>query len=147
LRFVFAFLAYTGASLFVAALIRNRELDEQLKNLVDSSPAAVLTTDDSGVLLAANRAANALFLVPQKQTFTAKTSVISRYSGCINAGRKAGRAFVPRLSARGRRENGDIFQAYVWFSSFLTVQGARLAAIIVDSSEEMPTARSRVCDS
>jgi signal transduction histidine kinase len=138
LRFVFAFLAYTGASLFVAALIRNRELEEQLKNLVESSPAAVLTTDDSGVVLAANRAANALFLVPQKQTFAGKN--IRDYvpllcDALTLAGRPEG--FRTEAQCQGRRENGDIFQAHVWFSSYLTVQGARLAAIIVDSSEEM----------
>jgi PAS domain S-box-containing protein len=138
LRFVFAFLAYTGASLFVAALIRNRELEEQLKNLVESSPAAVLTTDDSGVVLAANRAANALFLVPQKQTLAGKN--IRDYvpllcDALTLAGRPEG--FRTEAQCQGRRENGDIFQAHVWFSSYLTVQGARLAAIVVDSSEEM----------
>ena len=34
LRFIFATLAYTGAGMFVTALIRNRELEEQLKTLV-----------------------------------------------------------------------------------------------------------------
>jgi signal transduction histidine kinase len=38
---------------------------------------------------------------------------------------------------QGRRENGEIFSAHTWFSSYSTPHGARLAAIVVDSSEEM----------
>jgi signal transduction histidine kinase len=38
---------------------------------------------------------------------------------------------------QGRRDNGEIFLAHTWFSSYITSQGPRLAAIIVDSSEEM----------
>ena len=138
LRFIFASLAYTGAGLFVAALIRNRQLEEQLKNLVESSPAAVLTTDGSGVVLAANRAADALFLVPQKQNLTGRN--IRDYvpllcDALTLAGRPEG--FRTEAQCQGRRENGDIFQAHIWFSSYLTAEGARLAAIVVDSSEEM----------
>src|SRR5690348_14172905 len=79
LRFIFAFLAYTGLGLFVIALIRNRELavkhlaevrreqslrreaEEQLQVLVESSPAAIITVDGAGMVLAANKAAEGLF--------------------------------------------------------------------------------------
>ncbi len=56
LRFVFAFLAYAGSGFFVIALMRNRreqdlrrEAEEQLKVLVESSPAAILTVDGQGI--------------------------------------------------------------------------------------------------
>src|ERR1051326_9589666 len=41
------------------------------------------------------------------------------------------------LQCQGTREGGEIFQAHIWFSSYATDEGQRLAAIIVDSSEEM----------
>jgi len=138
LRFIFATLAYTGAGLFVAALIRNRELEEQLKTLVESSPAAILTTDGSGVVLAANRAADALFLVPERQTLKGRN--IGGYVPLLcDALALTGRpeSFRTAAQCQGRRENGDIFQAHIWFSSYLAAEGARLAAIVVDSSEEM----------
>jgi PAS domain S-box-containing protein len=138
LRFIFAGLAYTGAGMFVMALIRNRELEEQLRTLVDSSPAAIITTDDSGNVLAANRAANTLFLVPQSETLKGR-NMRDHVPLLCNALALASRPehFRTAAQCQGRRESGEIFLAHVWFSSYLTPQGARLAAIIVDSSEEM----------
>jgi len=46
-------------------------------------------------------------------------------------------AFRTAAQCQGRRENGDIFLAHTWFSSYLASEGTRLAAIVVDSSEEM----------
>jgi len=39
--------------------------------------------------------------------------------------------------SQGRRENGELFLAHTWFSSYPAAEGTRLAAIVVDSSEEM----------
>lgn len=156
LRFIFATLAYASAGLLVAALIRNRELkiahlanirreqelrreaEEQLRILAESSPAAILTVDGKGIVLAANRATNALFMIPDGQTMK---------------GRPIG-AYLPILAdalhvdpepdglraaaqAQGQRENREIFLAQAWFSSYATDEGKRLAAIVVDCSEEM----------
>ncbi len=138
LRFIFACLAYTGAGMFVAALIRNRELEEQLRTLVDSSPAAIITADSAGIVLAANYAADALFLIPAGQTLKGrnmKDHVPLLYDALALASRPE--RFRTAAQCQGRRDNGEIFLAHVWFSSYLTPQGPRLAAIIVDSSEEM----------
>jgi hypothetical protein len=35
------------------------------------------------------------------------------------------------------RENGDIFLAHTWFSSYVAPEGGRPPAVVVDSSEEM----------
>jgi two-component system sensor kinase FixL len=138
LRFIFAALAYIGAGLFVTALIRSRELEEQLKTLVESSPAAILTTDGSGIVLAANHAANALFLMPEGQTFKGRKvrDYVPLLSDALMLAHKP-EGFRTAAQCQGRRDNGEIFLANVWFSSYLTPKGARLAAIVVDSSEEM----------
>ena len=75
-RFVFALIAYSACGLVVAALIRNRrvamehleknghgtdsrrEAEEQLKTLAESSPAAILTVDGDGIVIAANNSAS-----------------------------------------------------------------------------------------
>jgi signal transduction histidine kinase len=131
-------LSYTGSGLFVTALIRNRELEEQVKTLVESSPAAILTTDGAGTVLAANHAATALFLIPGSETLKGRN--IGRYVPLLGdaltlAGRPEG--FRTAAQCQGRRNNGEIFLAHLWFSSYLTPEGARLAAIVVDASEEM----------
>src|SRR4029078_9075142 len=38
---------------------------------------------------------------------------------------------------QGYRANGEIFLAHIWFSSYVAEEGPRLAAIVVDASEEM----------
>jgi two-component system, LuxR family, sensor kinase FixL len=138
LRFIFACLAYTGAAMFVTALIRNRELEEQLRTLVESSPAAIITTDISGTVLAANHAANALFLLPPGQTLKGRNmrDHVPLLCDALTLASRPER-FRTAAQCQGRRDNGEIFLAHVWFSSYFTPQGPRLAAIIVDSSEEM----------
>jgi PAS domain S-box-containing protein len=156
LRFIFASLAYTGAGMFVIALMRNRqlaiehlgrirreqelrhEIEEQLKTLVESSPAAILTLDDDGVVLAANRAADELFLIPRQNSLKGKkiASYVPLLADAIQV-EKGNEGFRTAAQCQGRRENGEIFLAHTWFSSYVTPEGARLAAIVVDSSEEM----------
>jgi two-component system, LuxR family, sensor kinase FixL len=45
--------------------------------------------------------------------------------------------FRTELRCRGKRKNGEIFIAAVWFSTYATSGGPRLAAIMVDLSEEL----------
>ena len=145
LRFVFAVAAYRGSGLIVAALSRvrreqdlRRQAEEQLEVLVESSPAAILTTDAAGSVLASNKAADALFLVPGGETLQGRP--IGGYIPLladalkVDAGSEGLRTAA---QCQGRRTNGEIFVAQTWFSSYLTPEGRRLAAIIVDSSEEM----------
>lgn len=156
LRSVFAFLAYAGSALLVTALMRNRQLmlehltqvrkeqglrrqaEEHLKTLVESSPAAIVTLDGQGSVLEANSAANRLFLFPADQSLCGR-SIRSYLPVLADALEVHGEPDGLRTAAQGqgRRENGEIFQANTWFSSFAGSEGMRLAAIIVDSSEEL----------
>src|SRR5260370_24529448 len=52
----------------------------------------------------------------------------------LNDGREG---FRTAAQCQGRRENNEIFLAHMWFSSYTAAEGPRLAAIVVDSSEEM----------
>ena len=156
LRFFFATLAYASAGLLVAALIRNRELaiahlanirreqelrreaEEQLRILAESSPAAILTLDGAGTVLAANRAANALFMIPEGETLKGRS--IERYlptlADALHVDPEPD-GLRAEAEAQGQRENREIFRAHTWFSSYATDEGKRLAAIVVDASEEM----------
>ncbi len=76
LRFVLALIAYTCVGLFVSAQLRNQQqaidhlgkirqehelrtqAEQQLKALVESSPAGILTLDERGVVLAANNSSD-----------------------------------------------------------------------------------------
>jgi len=155
LRFAFALLAYFACGLFVIALVRNRrqavdhlarlqqeqdlrrEAEEQLKLLVESSPAAILTLDHRGVVLAANKASSALFMIPEGQTLLGRSiaTYIPLLSDALGVGSVEG--FRTAAKCQGCRETGEIFLADTWFSSYRAPEGMRLAAIVVDSSEEM----------
>jgi two-component system sensor kinase FixL len=156
MRFIFAVLAYSGAGLFVTALIRNRELvvqhlsrlhrerdlrrqvEEQLRVLVESSPAAILTMDAAGRVLACNQAANLLFMIGEGETLLGKRidGYIQLLADALKLDHGAG-GLRTAAQCQGRRENGEIFLAHTWFSSYAAPEGRRLAAIVVDSSEEM----------
>ncbi len=156
LRFVFAFFAFLCSALFVAALVYNRQravehiremereqglrrdAEEQLQTLVESSPAAILTLNSEGVVLAANNAANVLFAIGPGEHLRGQH--IGRYlpvlSDALQFPMQAGE-FRTSAQCQGCRRSGEIFLANTWFSSYTTGQGIHLAAIIVDGSEEM----------
>jgi signal transduction histidine kinase len=45
--------------------------------------------------------------------------------------------FRTAMQCRGRRQSGDVFLADIWFSTYSTSAGARLAAMVVDGSEDL----------
>ena len=156
LRFVFAVLAYFVCGLFVSEWVRNHELvrnhlirmqaeqnrrreaEEQLKVMAESSPAAILTIDANGIVLAANAAANGLFMIPAGES--AQGRKIRDYLPVLADALRAQTTPAGLRTAaqcQGTRQNGEVFLAHMWFSLYDTGSGNRLAAIVVDSSEEM----------
>ncbi len=153
-RILFALVAFTGSGLFVYEHTRNRLLTEELRGqvqreanlrrdaeeqfrvLIESSPAAILTLDSSGSVLLANEAAHRLL---SSATVSIVGQPISRYLPLLADALRtpAARFFRTSMQCRGQRENGDAFFAQVWFSTYATVSGPRLAAIVVDSSEDL----------
>ena len=156
IRFVTSFLTYVLSGLFVVAVMRNRQMalehlalitreqrlrneaQERLKTLVESSPAAILTLNYQGTVLAANYAADVLFGLSADQTLEGR-SIRLYMPVLIEALRlgTGGKPFRTSAQAQGRRENGEIFLADLWFSTYATSEKTQLAAIVVDSSEEM----------
>jgi len=156
LRFVFAALAYLVSGLFVTALLRNREqalqhldhikieqtlrreAEEQLRVLAESSPAAIVTADGNGCVLAANGAANRLLMMPVEKSLKGRL-IVDYFPFLADALRLDAESVGLRTAVKcqGRRDNGEIFLAHMWFSAYLAPEGKRLAAIIVDSSDEM----------
>ena len=114
-----------------------REAEEQLEFLIDSSPAAILTMTASGGILLANAAAHRLFAVVWPEL---PGRNISRYIpalGCVPSVEQTAQTFRTEMQCRGEREQGEVFLANVFFSTYKTASGPRLAALIVDASEEL----------
>jgi PAS domain S-box-containing protein len=112
-----------------------RAAEEQLEFLIESSPAAVVTMTADGAILLANPAAHRLFGVaggglPGRR--------ITRYVpalGSIPSIGETAQIFRTEMQTRGQRENGEIFLADVFFSTYSTAAGPRLAALVTDGSE------------
>jgi two-component system, LuxR family, sensor kinase FixL len=114
-----------------------QEAEEQLQILVDSSPAAIFTTSSDGSILLANDAAHRLFAM--EAGMLRGTHARDYLPSLINVPALGGnrQSFRTAMQCRGRRANGEVFQADVWFSTYLTSAGPRLAAMVLDTSEDL----------
>jgi two-component system sensor kinase FixL len=114
-----------------------RKTEEQLEFLISSSPATIFTLDSNGKVLLANDAAHRLLGIekgklqgqPIAQFFPALASVPPSMDDAP--------VFRTEMECRGRRQDGDVFLAHIWFSTYQTKSGPRLAAVVFDSSEEL----------
>ncbi len=153
-RLLMASAGFVGTGLFVSEIIRNRqmalnhlaevetqiglrkEIEEQLQVLVESSPLAIVTIDSTGTVLLANEASQTL-LASGSSTIVGQR--LGEFLPALQAAVQthSARQFRTELRCRGKRKNGEAFLAAVWFSTYTTVRGPRLAAIIVDLSEDL----------
>lgn len=154
-RLVLSFAAFFGAGLYVYQSARTRRMasrhmreieteaelrraaEQQLQFLVESSPATILTLDKNGNVLLANDAAHRLFGVASGQL---QGEPIARFIPALASvpplmGERS--FFRTSMECRGRRLDGDMFQAQVWFSTYKTHAGPRLAAVVFDASDEL----------
>ena len=154
IRLLFSSAGFVGTGLFISELIRNRRIamthveelegqirlredaEEQLRSLVESSPAAIVTIDSGGSVLLANEAAQHL-LAPDGAPLQGQA--ISSYLPSLQTVVKTqpSRSFRTALQCTGQRNDGEVFLAGVWFSTYSTISGPRLAAIVVDLSEDL----------
>ena len=145
---ILVFTSLAGTGLFAYEVTRSRrrvqaeaaarlEAERQLEFLIESSPAAILTTKADCTVVRANSAAHRLFgvdpaVLPGRN--------IRRYVPALARVPFTGephQTFRTEMQCRGERENGDVFLANVFFSTYMTASGPRLAALIVDASEEL----------
>lgn len=114
-----------------------RDAEEQLKVLVESSPIAILTTDANGSVLLANAAAHRLFELPPDSLPGRRITPYLPSLVNVPDLRTGQQSFRTVMQCKGRREDGEIFIADVWFSTYRTSAGPRLAAMVVDASDEL----------
>lgn len=112
-----------------------RTAEEQLEFLIESSPAAVLTMTAAGEILLANPAAHRLLGVASGQLPGRRITRYVPALGSIPSIDETARIFRTAMQTRGQRENGEIFLADVFFSTYSTPAGPRLAALVIDGSE------------
>ena len=145
IRLGFEALALAGCGLFVAELVRNRQLtretEERLRILVETSPAAIVTVDERGFIERANHAAAEL-MVPPAGSLVGQP-IAAFLPELHHALRKdEGPQFRTSMQCRGNRGNGDSFLAEVWFSTYKEGTVPKLAAIIADVTDDRAAVNS-----
>jgi len=154
-RDILYFAAFFCVGLFVYEINRNREVaakhlreieeqrdarreaEEQLKVLVESSPAAIVTADADGCVLMANEAAHRMLGLVSGAL---QGRSIYRYLPSLsNVSRRDmdQQLFRAVMQSRALREDSEVFLADICFSTYRTDSGSRLAAMILDASEEL----------
>jgi len=157
-RLILSSAGFVGTGLFIYELLRNRrialshlnefetqvqarrEAEEQLQVLVESSrghrhpgcgwndPAGQRSRPgDAGIRRTGLAGQNTRAYIPA--LFSAVQS-------------RVWKNFRTTLQCKGHRSNGEVFLAGVWFSTYSSNSGNRLAAIFVDLSEDLRSART-----
>jgi len=138
-RFSFEALALAGCGLLISEVLRNRRLrlasQERIRVLVETSPAAIVTIDEHGFIELANRAAADL-MAPRDGHLIGQpiAAFLPELHHALRL--EEGPQFRTSMQCRAHRGNGESFLADVWFSSYKEGPSPKLAAIIVDVTEE-----------
>lgn len=116
-----------------------RDAEEQLQVLVETSPAAIFTVDADGRVLLANGAAHRLFNVAPGALAGSPISRFLPALAPIRPHEASNQSFRTVMQSHGHRASGEAFLADICFSTYRTTAGPRLAAMVLDSSEDLRT--------
>jgi PAS domain S-box-containing protein len=114
-----------------------REAEEQLQFLVESSPVAIFVATADGTVLMANDAAHRLLMLPADSLPGRSLRPYFPSLGNVPEASANRPSFRTMMQAHAQRENGEAFFAEIWFSTYRTGNGARLAAMVMDASENL----------
>lgn len=119
-----------------AEIEKRQEAEGQLRTLVESSPAAILTVNEEGRVELANQAAGELLHLPNAELVG---RAIGDFFPTLAELQTGGGTLPYRTAAncKGRRQTGEYFPACVWFATYPARNGRHLAAIVTDSSEDL----------
>jgi PAS domain S-box-containing protein len=154
-RFIVVACGFATTGFFVGELNRRRRLlsahlgereqqmklrrDAELKvhTLIETSPLAILTLDESGRVALSNESARQLLGFDssplQGEDVTPYLPILSRMLHSQHSGGN----MRTNVECRGQRRNGDVFLAHVWLSTYRTSEGPALAAVVWDASENL----------
>lgn len=112
------------------------EAEEQLRIFVESNPAAILTVDQNHRILRVNAAAGRMFGCSSEDLLSRRVDEFLPDLKRVPI--EAGKRFVrTNMECTGWRSDGSLLATDVWFSTYVTSSGPRLAAIVLDLTEQL----------
>lgn len=155
LKFLMASIAYCGSGLLVVEMSNNRRrvienyarlkleqdlrrrAEEQLRILAESSPAAILTINARTEVQAANRAAHDMLGYTSDDLIGKKLEpYFPTFADALKVALKD-RPVRTSITGWARRRDDQLFPIQAWFSVYGQGESRCLAAIVVDTSEEV----------
>jgi len=137
-RLISESLAFSGFGLYASELLRSRRLQsetqQRLRTLVETSPAAIVTVDEHGIIELANQAANALMAPNETSVVGQPIAGFVPELQCALGSGEAG--FRTSMRCQVCRKTGEKVPAEIWFSTFKGKDGPKLAAIIAEVTDE-----------
>ena len=113
-----------------------RQAEEELRAVIETSPLAVLTLDSAGRVLLANESAKQVLGFQQPllpgQDVRPYLPILTRFLAVHSTS-----GLRTTVESRGQREDGAVFLANIWLSTYTTDSGPQLAAFIWDASENL----------
>lgn len=114
-----------------------RDAEEQLEILIQSAPMAVLVIGTDGRILKNNLSANRLFHTDPGELPGMKLERYLPTLARVPLPGQTTQTFRTEMQCLGRRKSNEPFLANVYFSTYATSQGSRLAAFVVDGSGDL----------
>ena len=153
MRLLFSSAGFVGTGLFISEMIRNRRMDgprRRTRSADQATPGrrrAIAFSDRKQSSCdrhhrfrrqsAIGKRSSSAFARPGRDALARPGNQLLS-SSIANRSQDATTASISHYSAlHGKRSDGEVFLAGVWFSTYSTISGPRLAAIIVDLSEDL----------
>ena len=154
-RLLMGFGAFAGVGLFVVGQMKNRHLtaetlqkineysrlrqeaQDEARALNESSPMAILTVNSYGEILRANAAAAELLETGEESLSGRHIGTYLPIIGDIVQAREVAALMRTTLESRAYRHSGEPFLAQMWVSTYQSISGPMLAAIVTDISEQL----------
>jgi two-component system, LuxR family, sensor kinase FixL len=153
-RVAMALLAFGGAGMWLSEIVRARLLEaENVKRLADetdlrreaeedaqailgSSPAAIITVSPDGCIDIANDSAKRLLGCDKSPAGRKISDFVPIVARLFNSHRHTS-LLRTMVEGSGRRDNGEMFFAQMWLSTYETPAGKKLIAVVADASEQL----------
>src|SRR6266446_2136653 len=147
--------AYALSGLFVSELNQKRRLvtrhleereeqiklrvdaERQLQVLIETSPLAILTVNQEGKILLANHSAQQLLGFDDDPVQGADVRPFLPILERLLQGQGASGGLRTTVESKGQRRDGEVFLAHMWISTYKTLAGTALAAVVWDASENL----------
>jgi len=156
-RLVVVAVGYTMTGFFVEELNRRRRLlvdhlrereeqnrlrleaEQQVRILIETSPLAILTLDQSGSVVLANASAQQLLGFEEEGSLQGcdVEPFLPILPRMLHSQPTQSQNIRTSVECKGQRKNGEIFLAHVFLSTYRTSKGPGLAAVVWDASENL----------